>query len=145
MSVREKNSWPLRRLVLGARQTNLEVAASLRAAADASGASGVLTGLWRSLRLRARTERRHDQRREGVDAWARMVAGARCSVQEQRCAGKEGARWRACCAARWPIMMDKAANTSIGGVGLDGHEVCCTFTPAKRAGRGVRAAVSFTW
>ena len=82
------------------RQSKLAAAASLLAAADASGASGVLTGLRRPLRLRARTERRHDQRREDVDAWARMVAGARCSVQEQRCAGKERARWRACCAGR---------------------------------------------
>ena len=96
----------------GARQTNLEVAASLRAAADASGASGVLTGLWRSLRLRARTERRHDQRREGVDAWARMVAGARCSVQEQRCARKARASWLAFCAGRWAAVTDDSAAMS---------------------------------
>ena len=70
------------------------------AAADASGASGESTGLARSLRLRARTEQRRSQQREGVDAWAHMVACARSSMQEQRCAGKEGARGHVCCAAR---------------------------------------------
>ena len=38
-----------------------------------------------------------------------MVAGARCSVQEQRCAGKERARWRACCAGRSGAVMDDSA------------------------------------
>ena len=45
-------------------------------------------------------EQSRDERRAGMDAWARMVAGARCSVQEQRSAGKERAHWRACCAGR---------------------------------------------
>ncbi len=58
------------------RQTNLDAATSLLAAADASGASRELAGLARPVRLRARTKRRHNQRREGVDAWACMVAGA---------------------------------------------------------------------
>jgi hypothetical protein len=96
----------------GVRQSNLEFAASLRAAADASGASGELAGLRRPLRLRARTERRRDQRREDVDAWARMVAGARCSVPEQRCARKARARWRACCAGRWAAVTDDSAAMS---------------------------------
>ena len=82
------------------RQTNLEIDAALVAAADASGASGKLAGLARPLRLRARTERRRNQRSEGVDALAHMVAGARCSVQEQRCARKARACWRACCGGR---------------------------------------------
>ena len=98
--------------MLGVQQIELAAAASLRAAADASGASGELTGLERLLRLRARTERRHDQRHEGVDRWARMVAGAGCSVQEQRCAGKARARWRACCAGRCPNLMDDSGPIS---------------------------------
>ena len=57
------------------RQTNLDAAASLLAAAEAADAAGELAGLARPLRLCVRTERRDDQRREGVDAWARMVAG----------------------------------------------------------------------
>ena len=91
------------------QQTKVAAAATLLAAAGAPVASGVLTGLGRPLRLRARTERRHDQRVEGVDAWARMVAGARCSVQEQRCARKARACWRACCGGRSGAVMDDSA------------------------------------
>ena len=96
----------------GVRQANLEAAASLLAAADASGASGELAWLARPLRLRAHTERRRNQQSEGVDAWARMVAGARCSVQEQRCARKARASWLACCAGRWAAVTDDSAAMS---------------------------------
>jgi hypothetical protein len=94
------------------RQANLEADSPLLASTGASVASGQLSGLARPLRLRARTERRHDQRREGVDAWARMVAGARCSVQEQRCARKARASWLACCAGRWAAVTDDSAAMS---------------------------------
>ena len=33
-------------------------------------------------------------------------------VQEQRCAGKERARWRACCAGRWAAVMHDSAAMS---------------------------------
>ena len=122
------------------RQANLEADFPLLASAGASVASGQLSGLARPLRLRARTERRRNQQSEGVDTLACMVAGARGSMQEQRCAGKEGARWRACCAARWPIMMDKAANISMKVSGSMGMK-CAAHSHLRR---GVRAAVSFT-
>ena len=91
------------------RQANLEADSPLLASAGASVASGKLSGLARPLRLRARTERRRNQQSEGVDAWARMVAGARCSVQEQRCARKARACWRACCGGRSGAVMDDSA------------------------------------
>ena len=77
------------------QQTKVAAAATLLAAAGAPVASGVLTGLGRPLRLRARTERRHDQRVEGVDAWARMVAAG-----AEVCAQGEGVL---ACLLRWPI------------------------------------------
>lgn len=120
------------------RQSKLAAAASLLAAADASGASGELTGLGRPLRLRARTERRHDQRSEGVDSRPRMVTGARSSMQEQRCAGKEGARGHACCAARWPIMVDNsdAISTEVSDSMSSEGAACSHLHEGREEGRG---------
>mgnify|MGYP006148754561 CR=1 FL=1 len=64
-----------------------------------------------------------------------MVTCARSSMQEQRCAGKEGARSRACCAGRLVIMADKSDGFS-SEVSESMRSGCAAYSHLRKGLRG---------
>ena len=138
ISVRWKNSKPLRRLVRGVRQTNLEAAASLLPAADASGASGKLAGLTRPF-APARTHRATT--RSATRGRGRMgTHGRRRKVQ---CAGAEecghGKGALACLLRRTMSHHGgQLGRHRHEGVGIDGQRGCSACSHLHKGREGGR-------
>ena len=125
------------------RQTNLEAAASLLAAADASVVAGVLPALQRPFA----PVHGHGAATGSVKRGRGCMGTHGCRRKVQR-AGAEVCRQgkgALACLLRWPMSGcdGRLGRHQHGGVGLDGQCVYCMFTPARGSRRGSVSAVGF--
>ena len=114
--------------------------ASPRAATDASGASGRLTGVPRPLRLRARTGGRPGQRRE---AWRHGHAWSPAQGAACRSRGAGQGRGVLACLLRWPIRRrdGRLGRHQHGLVRLDEQRGERELRPGRGSRRGSVSAV----